>query len=195
MTTVRVQVDADALMARLGEAAGERFRAALRSGLEEAIEIAAGETIVEADSKGIRSRTGTLLNTVAGRMDDGEALSGRVGVFSDSPAAKYAYLLGDEDVEIVPVNAKALTIPIEGNLTPAGVPRYPSVAALEAVFGNKVHRRGGVIGVGNDPDFIPYFALVSSVVVHGRNVLEPAAEKALPAMIDIVQEHVDLLLA
>jgi hypothetical protein len=191
---LRVDVDAEALLAKLGVAAGPRLVAEMRAGLGEGLMLAAGEVQVEAGSKGIQSRTGNLLGTIAGKLDPGEQASGRVGVFDDSPAVKYAYLLGDEDKHILPVNAKALTIPIDGNLTGAGVATYANVAALKAVFGDKVHRHGGVIGVGNDPDFIPYFALVSDVWVHGRDVLEPGTEKAVPAMVETVQGRVDRLL-
>jgi len=190
---LHIDVDTDAVVARLGELASEQFDRALQRGMVEGLDYAASE-VVQLANPAEHSRTGTLLNSIVGELDKPENLRGFVGVPEESPASKYAYLLTDEVKTITPVTAEALTIPVGANLTAAGVPTYPSVAALEEVFPGKVHRRGRAIGVETEAGvFEAYFGLAASVTVQGWDVLEPGVEAARDDMVRAVQDRVDEL--
>lgn len=192
---LHIDVDVEAVVARFGELAGEKFDRALQAGMVEGLDYAASE-VVQLANPAEHSRTGMLLNSVVGELDEPDNLKGFVGVPEDSPASKYAYLLTDEVKVITPVAARALTIPIGVNLTAAGVPTYPNVAALKEAFPGKVHRRGRAIGVESEAGvFAAYFGLASSVTVDGWNVLVPGVEAAHDDMVGAVQDSVDELTA
>lgn len=190
---VKVEVDASGAEAALGEIDAQTLDGVLRLGLAEALTYAADEVVMEGNAKRLQ-RTGTLLSSIRGVLDEGSLPRGVVGVAADSPAASYAWLLTDELRTIVPVNASALTIPIASNLTGSGVPRFPSVAALRAEHGDKVRRKGNVIGVIADGHFEAMFALVKSVSIDGRNVFEPALDRAVPEMVETIQDRVDRMI-
>jgi len=191
---LHIDVDAEAVIARFGELAGEKFEQALQRGMVEGLDYAASQVVMMADPAE-HSRTGTLLNSVVGELDEPENLSGFVGVPTESPASKYAYLLTDEVKTITPVEAQALTIPIAANLTAAGAPTYPTVAALAEAFPGKVHRRGRAIGIEEAGVFEAYFGLAASVTVQGWDVLEPGVAAAYEEMVGAVQGRVDELTA
>jgi hypothetical protein len=190
---LKIDVDCDAAIARFGELAGVRFDEALQKGLAQALDIGASRVSLTAMEHGLQSRTGTLLNELRGVVDDLENLAGWIGIPEESPAIRYAYLLTDEVKTIFPVQARALTIPIAANLTSAGVARFPSVAALEKAFPDKVHRRGRAIGIGDDEDFQAYFVLAHQVTVSGVDALVPGVEAAEDEMTAAVQEAVNEL--
>jgi len=189
---ISIKVDVEAVVQRFGKLASEKLVEAHSKGLSEGLDYAANEVVMAADPS-VHSRTGTLLGSVVGRLDAKGAASGAVGVFDDSPAIRYAYLLTDEVKTILPVEAQALTIPLPANLTPAGDPIYKSVDALKAAFPAQVYRRGRAIGIGDDEEFQAYFALAGSVTVAGWNVLEPTVEQCRDEIAAAVQRQQDEL--
>lgn len=192
--SVQIDVDVAAVLRRLDAVSGEQLVDALSGGLAQALDETAGEVVLDARSKGIESRTGTLLSSVRGALDADGALRGNVGVPEDSPARRYAYLLTDQVETIRPITADALTIPLARNLTAAGVPRYPTVAALRAAFGDDVVRIGRAIGVVTGKSFDAYFGLVSEVVVQGVNALAPTVDEQQPEMGSTIARRVAALI-
>lgn len=186
---VRITIEARRVQAWLERLGAERLRAALRRGLVEALEYAAGAIRLEAHERGIRSRSGQLLNSILAQPAPGEALSGHVGVPEESPARKYAGLLTRRG--IVPTRRRALTQPVFENLTAAGVARFASVADLEAAFGRRqIFRVGRYVGRWNESTqrFERYFLLRARVP--GRDVLDPALRAAQPEMADVIEAQV-----
>lgn len=198
---IRVSVDADAVRERFGDLAGQRLIDALAGGIVEAGEYGAGEVQLQARSRGIESRTGSLMQSIGsfGLNTDGD-VSIMVGVPDDSPAAKYAYLLTDDTVTIEPVSGKWLMIPIGPNLTGAGVPRYGSPRDMPDGHFLRTKGRGGrdqlFYGITEyDGNFVAFFVGTKRVTVEGRDVIEPALDVALPVMTATVQDSLDALLA
>lgn len=194
---IKVEVDAAALLAKFGALAGDVLRKALRVGHAAALEDLASKVTLKARSKGLKQRTGQLLASIAFWQTAAgpDALVGYVGVPSDAPASRYAYLLTGQTKTIVPVNAKALTIPVGANLTGAGVARFRTVADLIAAFGDAVVFAGRNIGVrsgtGAKAKLDVYFKLAAQTTVKGRDVLDPAARESAPELAAIVQAEVD----
>lgn len=188
---VKVSVKADAVVRRFGALAGEKLDQALRSGLSTALDLGASGVVGKALERGVQSRSGTLLNEIRGRLEEGDEPGGFVGVPDESPARKYAGLLTAGGIR--PTTKKALTIPIAENLTGAGVARFASVAALEAAFPSGVVRVKRLLGVSIEGEFTPFFLL--SKHVRGRDALEPGLDEAQPEMVGAVQDSVDKLTA
>lgn len=191
---VTVNVDARIAEAKLRGMA-DRLPVATARGFLRGLDRLAGE-VVEAADRVLNSPTGTLLSSIEGRPDSQGALTGYVGVTAagaagkargGTPASRYAYLLDDQQRVIRPVRAKVLTVPTKYNLTGAGVPHYPTVAALEAkhpaarkhglawrpgsvgvVIGRRTSATRSTLG-----RYEPMFWLLGSVTVRGRNVLRP----------------------
>lgn len=193
---VRIDIETEALQARLRAIGGDGLIDAIRGGLARGLEEDAVRAVTVKGHAAQLIRSGNLLSSVRGQVD-ATGVSGRVGVPEDSPAAAYAYQLLPVSVRIVPKSAQALTIPLgPANLTGAGVPRYPTVAALKAQFGDAaVVRRGRTIGIvhgsGKRATFVPFFALAKSVTVTGQDVLEAGVQSAVPQITETVQEAVD----
>lgn len=194
---ISVKVDCDALVKRLGKLAGAEFDKALQSGLAEGLEYARSEVVMQAQERGLQSRTATLLGGRGVQWEmDPETLTGWVGVPPESPANAYAYLLTDVEKTITPVRGQYLTIPFGENIAGGrATPKFFTVAQLEAAFPGKVLRRGMALGVGEDDEFELYFVLARSVKVRGRNVLGPGVEAARDDMTAAIQERVDGLVA
>ena len=187
-------ISTEAAEERLGAAAGDRIIAALTEGLALACTYAAGEVQMKA-AQSLKSRTGELQRGIGhwpGGSDEG--LRRYIGVPADSPAAKYAYLLGEDDVTIVPIGHKYLAIPIGANLTGSGVARMKSPLDIPR---DQIEFRGATVGVGDitGEDYTPLFALVTSVTICGRDVLYEALLGAEARMTDVVQETVDKVVA
>ena len=179
---VTVQVDIDDALAYLGGAL-ERIAAACAAGLA----AGAGETAIE-------QRTGTLGSAVTSWQADQDPLERLIGVPEESPAAKYAYLLGADDVTIRPQGHKYLAIPIGENVTPAGVGGrlYGSPREIPADLVAWVGRTVGVRDAAGDYD--PLFALVEEVTIFGRDVLEPTVSGRAIAMRDRIAEEIAAVL-
>jgi hypothetical protein len=147
-----------------------------------------------------RSPTGTLSNEIQSFPDPaGDPLTRLIGVPPQSPAAKYAYLLGDEVKIILPVKGQYLTIPTDANLQGSGTPRYKTPRDIELqAMGGHFRRLAGKLFFGIEEAgqrFVAFFALVKKSVVRGRNILRPAIDGAAPQMTAILQERVDELLS
>jgi len=72
---------------------------------------------------GLRQRTGALQGSLGRRIDP---LKASMAIFSTSPYAAAR----ERGQVVVPRKGKYITIPLRDNLTAAGVPRFPSAAAL-----------------------------------------------------------------
>lgn len=133
----------------------------------------------------LHGRTGTLARSWAA----GTAVSSGLGVRL-AVGSKLAYAAIHEDGgEILPVKAKALTIPISENMTARGVPRYSTVAALKQAMGEKnvfTLKRGGkppliMAKTGkSDRSIHPFFVLSASVKIPARHYVSIALEAASP---------------
>lgn len=106
------------------------IRGALLRTFDRQASVIAGKISRNLQASGLQRRTGSLARSIAGR---GELFSGvpglRVGALR-GPALKYVDVQergtvgkGGELPTIVPVKGKALAIPVDDNLTAAGVPR------------------------------------------------------------------------
>lgn len=189
MTEVTLDIDVRDAEQVLGGLADDVLPAALGRGLAAALEHGASEVTLLSHESGITPRTGTLQSEIAGRVDDGEPLAGRIGIFEDALSVRYAGLLTAEGIR--PTAKRALTIPMGANLTAGGRARIASVAELEAAFGKeRVFRlpKTNLIGVSVDGEFKPYFALHRHV--RGRDVLGPGVAAARERMVEIIQEYV-----
>jgi hypothetical protein len=82
----------------------------------------------------LRGRTGNLRRSLSAKVDGSSLGDLRLRCVSQGPNYARAQQYG---AEIRPVNARHLTIPIGGNETAAGVPRYPTVGSLIAEFGKR----------------------------------------------------------
>ena len=209
--TISVSVDAaglEQLSARLGTLAGDALRAALAAGLAEAGQYAAGEIVMRADEAGIKGRTGSLLPSISTWSQRGaDGLEVFVGVPDESPAARYAYLLTDATVRIVPQGHPYLTIPIGDNLSGAGVGqqgigdipddqlRFRRDVPVYVDWHGGMVFQGLTAGTISGKHYHPLFALVRSVTIKGRNVFDPAIEASHETMVETVQARVDALLA
>lgn len=202
---IRVEIDARAVLDRFGVLASQELDRALSAGLDEAGQYGLGQVVLEAASKGLQSRTGTLLNSIAWTHQEAK-LEGAVGVPSGTPAAKYAYLLTEESRTIVPEGHPYLAIPIGGARTAAGVATFSSprqVAGLTFRRGEKVEvhwGKGGTLsgltaGIMAGEKYLPLFVLLGKTVVRGRDVIGPALDAARGTMTATVQERVDELIA
>lgn len=189
---VSVSIETAALERRLGALAEAALAAALGRGLAEAAGYLAGAVVTVSERDGLAARTGSLRRSVGVWPAPGavDGLQLFVGIPEDAPAAKYAYLLGDEDIHIVPQGHPYLAIPIGENLTGAGVARFASPRQVPGlVF------RGLTAGIMVGEEYHAYFALVTDVWIFGRGSLGTAAEEEYGEMVRVAQERVDQLLA
>lgn len=184
---------AQLLAAVLGEAGAQTALAqALGSGLMQAANEMSEAVREAAIAAGLTSRTGTLLNSIT-YWPAADPLTCYVGVPNESPAAHYAYLLTDEDVQIVPKGHKYLAIPMGDNLQGSGTPRYDSPRQLADL--GQVEWRGRTVGLLIGGEYHPYFALVESVWIFGRGVLESSIEAQTDEAAKTIRSHVEQLIA
>lgn len=193
---IRISVDPSEAVNKLHSAAA-RIVLAIEAGFAEGLEDAASEMVTIATAAGVPKRTGTLLGSIMGHVDDSR-VSGWIGVDEGSvskrgeksggaTAGQYAYLLTNQVKNIVPKGDKPLTFPAGVNFTGAGVPRFYTVAALIDEFGDDVVFGKRFIGVKvgkRKPRIEIYFAKSWGVSVHGYGVMEPAAKAAGPIIRD-----------
>jgi hypothetical protein len=196
----RLRADTGRVLEPLGAASGPRLYQALAAGLLAAAELGTQEVKILYVERFRRSPTGTLSNEIQSFPDPaGDPLTRLIGVPPQSPAAKYAYLLGDEVKIILPVKGQYLTIPTDANLQGSGTPRYKTPRDIELqAMGGHFRRLAGKLFFGIEEAgqrFVAFFALVKKSVVRGRNILRPAIDGAAPQMTAILQERVDELLS
>ena len=188
--TIEIGPETERTIAGLG-LMGAAVRAALSKGLESGGQAAASKVKAEyLTGQALKSRTGLLRKSVSSWMAG--ALETVVGVEEKSGADRYKWLLGDEQMTIVPTNSKFLAIPIAENLTGAGVPRFTSPRQVEdgffiktggrLLFGRKQGKRGR---------FRPLFTLVKSVFVQGSGALADGVNDSLDDMTGLMQAEVD----
>lgn len=215
MVELDVQINqrsAAEVAAGLGLVAGPALLRALRDGLAPALEIGASSVWKTATAKGMKQITGTLASAIRGRLVEGDAAAGMIGVPENVPGSAQAWLLGNEQKTIVPIKARALTVPYAANLTGAGKARYASYAALVAAFGaNNVFTRYGAFGgafgaigawtegrkskkTGVGKAAVKWFFLLfGKTQPKPVNALVPGVEAAAAEMTARVQQSVDAL--
>jgi len=177
-------------LAELG-ALGSAVSAACGRGLGKAVKFAANNVVENyLSGQALKTRTGLLRKSVDGwPVDDTEAI---VGVRPNAATGKYAWLLGDEQMTIVPRNAKFLAIPIGENLTGAGVARFSSPRQVPDGF--FVSTKGRLLfgyKRGKKGKFRALFTLVKSVFVQGSGALIDGVLESQDEMTDILQEEID----
>jgi len=138
----------------------------------------------------LKRRSGDLARSVDGWRE--APLEGVVGVRPASAVDRYKWLLGDEEMMIVPKRSKFLAIPIGEGLTASGVPRYSSPRQVDngffvkasgrLLFGYKRGKRG---------KFRPLFVLVKSVFVQGTGALYDGVEENLDEITKEMQTEID----
>lgn len=138
----------------------------------------------------LKRRTGGLARSITGQLTDVDGVPAiRVGVFRGSATA-YARIQ-EFGGEIVPRFAKALAIPTEEALTPAGVERYGGPMKYPGIlkfilFGGG---RGNVIGGLQDMDTLKIiYLLVRKVKLEGKHYLRNGMREYLPLAVAEIQE-------
>lgn len=118
---------------------------------------------------GLHVRTGRLLNSVTKKIDDsGDTITGEVGT-EGVPYASIHEFGGT----IKPKNAKALTIPLDGNRRNDGSP----IITISEVFNTKkafVTRNGVVLLKNGKTSVQPMFVFKKSVDIPARPYMAPA---------------------
>jgi hypothetical protein len=173
MISIELGPEFDQTVEKLGSM-GKAVLLAASKGLGQGVKYAASNVSRNfLSGQSLVARTGNLRRAVQGWLV--EPLEGAVGVQANAAVSKYAWLLTDEEKTIVPVRAKALTIPIGEALTGAGVPRFESVKDAERQLGTKLFRLPGtnVLGYkrGKKGKFRALFALAAKVIVQGSGGL------------------------
>ena len=159
---------------------GQKVSGAVSKGLEKGGQLAAGTVVRDyLSGQSLKRRSGLLSRELNSWMNG--PFETIVGIDEPSPAGKYKWLLGDDQMTIRPRTAKFLSIPIGEGLTPSGVPRYSSPREVtggffieskgKLLFGNKRGARGR---------FRPLFVLVRSVFVQGSGALLDGVTDSLP---------------
>lgn len=187
---LNISVDTQQAAAKLGVLGGAALSGALATSLAAGAQDAGAalqEAVLEA---GLLGPTGSLAGTAGAWPDASDELGWYIGVPDDSPARRYAWLITGEVKTIVPKGHRYLAIPIGENLTGAGDARFSSPRdVVGLVF------RGRTAGIVTGDDYTPLFALVESVTIAGRNVLEPTVEQERTRITESVQQAVDELVA
>ena len=163
-------------------------QAAASRGLKQGVQIVVG-ALREASGDGIlKRRTGQL----AGSWKGGAVESADYG-FVAKIGSNMAYAgIQNDGGTIYPVKAKALTIPFAENLTARGVPRYESVAALKAHFGEKnvfTMKGKNIIWAKtgkSSRSLKPFFVLAKKSVIKPTHYID----KTLAAESDTVRERI-----
>lgn len=151
-----------------------------------------GATTVSRDylsGQSLKTRSGRLKGAVDGWMEG--QLDAVVGVRPNAAVDDYKYLLGDEEVTIVPKKAKFLAIPIGEGLTKAGVPRFAS--PREKPDGFFVSTKGRLLfgyKRGKKGKFRPLFTLVKSVFVQGTGALYDGVMDSIDGIGDAIETEI-----
>jgi len=138
----------------------------------------------------LKMRTGNLAKALDGWRT--APLEAMIGVREGSAVEHYKWLLGEEDMTIIPTKSKFLAIPIGENLTRAGVAKFTSPRQVEGGFFIKVGGRL-LFGYkrGKRGKFRALFVLVKSVLVQGTGALYDGVEENVDKISDKIQAEVD----
>lgn len=148
----------------------------------------------------LKRRTGSLARSVVGgAIMRGNLPTIRVGIFR-GPSLAYA-AMQEYGGTILPKNAKALALPVNDALTPAGVARYPSPRNYPSPLRFVPWKGAKAIGALYDADQLrrakqnwaavrPLWILMSSVDMPGKHYLMLGMREALPL---IAKDLLDLL--
>lgn len=158
------------------------LKKAARVGLKQGVQIVLGAVREAAGGEILTRRTGNLARSFYGTGVEPEegGYAARIG-----SRAVYARIQ-EEGGTVRPVKAGALAIPIAANLTPRGVPRFPSPADLKEAYGaNNVFllKRQGQTPLlmaktgKTDKSAKPFFALKKSVDVPASHYITQTLEK------------------
>lgn len=186
MIQLELGPDFQKVLSELGSL-GDKVIEACSEGLQKGVKFAAGRVVATyLSGQSLKRRSGHLAKAVTSWMEG--PLEGVVGVPENAPlVGKYKWLLGEEDMTIVPTKSKFLAIPIGEGLTGAGIARYKSPRDVPGgFFINKGGRLlfGYKLGKTGRGKFRPLFVLVKSVFVQGSGAL---ADGVLDSLDDITK--------
>lgn len=180
----------------IGDKMLKLVKAAMFAGSKAGGEIVASQLRINSMKGPLFARTGLLGKSwKPGALVEMGEMGAEISIAPDE-ASKVAYAaIHEEGGRIVPVNAKALTIPTKENMTAARVPRYPTVADLKQAMGKEnVFKPKGknYIALKTGKKTIkPMFILAASVEIKPTWYVSIAAEEAAPKVQEIVQDKVN----
>lgn len=153
---------------------GRAVLAAASSGLGKGVKLAAGKVVSDyLTGQALKRRTGALSRAVDGWLEG--PLEGVVGVRKTTAVNEYKWLLGDEEMTILPRRGKFLTVPFGEALTPTGRLKAKYSGGLRSIsegfFVNKAGRLLFGYKRGKKGKFRALFTLVKSVFVQGSGAL------------------------
>jgi len=185
--------DFPATVASLG-ATGKAILAAADKGLDKGVKLAASTVVAEyLSGQSLKRRTGHLARHVQGWLAG--PLHGIVGVSDPSIVDSYKWLLGDEQMTILPRKGKFLTVPIGEALTGAGVLKGEYSGGLRSIAGGFFVRSKGslLFGIkhGKKGKFRALFLLVRSVFVQGSGALWDGVNDSLDDITGSMQSEID----
>jgi hypothetical protein len=193
MIQIEMGPDFPATVASLG-AAGQSVLDAADKGMGTGVKLAASTVASEyLTGQSLKRRTGHLARHVQGWLAG--PLHGVVGVSEPSTVDRYKWLLGDEQMTILPKKGKFLTIPIGEALTGAGVLKGEYSGGLRSIEGGFFVRSKGnlLFGYkrGKKGKFRALFVLVKSVFVQGSGALWDGVNDSLDDITASMQSEID----
>lgn len=173
---------------------GQQVLAAADKGLDTGVKLAASNVVSQyLTGQSLKRRTGSLARHVQGWL--AESLHGVVGISDPSTVDRYKWLLGDEQMTILPKKGKFLTVPIGEALTGAGVLKGEYSGGLRSIAGGFFVRSKGSLLFGykrgKKGKFRALFVLVKSVFVQGSGALYDGVNDSLDDITGSMQSEID----
>jgi hypothetical protein len=190
---IEMSPDFPATVASLG-AKGLAVLAAADKGLNTGVKLAASNVVSEyLTGQSLGRRTGHLARAVQGWLAG--PLHGVVGISESSSVDRYKWLLGDEQMTILPKKGKFLTVPIGEALSGAGVLKGEYSGGLRSIAGGFFVRSKGSLLFGykrgKKGKFRALFVLVRSVFVQGSGALYDGVNDSLDDITGSMQSEID----
>lgn len=185
--------DFSAVVASLGSMGFSVLEAADK-GLNTGVKLAASTVVSQyLTGQSLKRRSHNLANAVQGWLAG--PLHGVVGVRESSAVDRYKWLLGDEQMTILPKKGKFLTIPIGEALTGTGRLKAEYSGGLRSIEGGFFLRTKGSIlfgyKQGKKGKFRALFVLVKSVFVQGSGALYDGVIDSLDDITGEMQSEID----
>lgn len=163
-------------------------------GLDTGVKLAASTVVTQyLTGQALKRRGGDLARAVQGWLAG--PLHGVVGVQEASAVDRYKWLLGDEQMTILPKKGKFLTIPIGEALTGTGRLKAEYSGGLRSIEGGFFLRSKGnlLFGYkrGKKGKFRALFVLVKSVFVQGSGALYDGVIDSLDDITGEMQSEID----
>jgi phage gpG-like protein len=185
---MKVEVTFPAEMKEMPAVLLKDLKAAARRGLAQGVQLILKEIRVAAGGEILQRRTGNLA-----RSFYGTGVEGGEGEYTAHIGSKAIYASIHEDGGTIrPVKAKALAIPFAENLTPRGVPRYPTPADLKAKFGKATFllKRDGkaplIVAKTGKKKITPFFVLAKEAKIPATHYLT----KSIEAQADTIRSRI-----